>query len=273
MKIGRFALALLLVSVLLFTIVSAIDTPINIKTFPKARASILIIENSEEYQLLQSFNEDVPETGELQVIYSGEATTFKINVQISMNGERILLEKFGVKTAGSPLYFQVIPGHVSDNYLSIQQNITNITGNETNPPPVNNTNITIAATNTEEESTTELEEQEQNSEDSITGSAVSESLGFSFSKTTYLIIGGIFVALAIFFIVAKTTFLKKDPAYSYRPIKPEMYEHKIEDAEKKIQEVRSALNQFKSRSKIDELERKIAEDKKTLEKLKSGKTD
>lgn len=257
---------LMLLFLVCLNFVSAIDTEINIRTYPHARANILIIQDSDEYQLLEAINQDVPETGELAVIYSGEENDFKVNVQISYEGETLILEKFGVVSAGEPLYLQVIPGSVSDNFLEDEE----IQAAEEKTEEGTAAEVAEEKTLIESpsETTEKLEEQQAEQAGSgVTGNVVSGNIN-GFSKTTYLVLAGIFIALAVFFIVAKTTFWKKDPAYDYKPIKPEMYEHKIEDAERKIKEVEDEIITIKNKKRLDDLEHKMAEEQRTLTNLR-----
>ncbi len=258
--------------VLLLPIAAALDTKINVRTYTDHKVSIFIYENG-QLTLLDSHHADSGESGEVSYTYTSSVENLDVSVKITKNGERIMLEKFEDITAGEELFLRVEPDNVLRDYRDLEQAAeaeTNETGNVTEETVVEETNETGNVT---EETVEAINEEEEETDATITGNAVSGSDGISLTFIYYIVGFIVLVGVVVLIILgikkwrasATPTSKEKTKQYFSYPKNRE-----IEEAEKKIREAQRELNKIKNEGKIREAEMKLQEDKKNLQRLKEG---
>ena len=264
---------LFLLIILSISIVSAIDTQINVRTWPNHKASIFVLKSGEVYALLNSYHINSGSTGEVSAIYSGDDSSIKITVKITKEGQTVLLQKFENEfTTGSPLYLQVIPNKISENYkLSDEQrdqNATNQTAKnatqeiQTVPETINSTAINTTEVNS-----------------SITGAVISNNGNTKIPNFVWYILLALIVAGAIAFGFLKLKPRMKNPKTIHHGrvvLKPVSHKEikdttsQLAEAERKIREAQEEINRLKNKSKMDEIRERIQKEQEELSKLEKG---
>jgi hypothetical protein len=110
------------VLVLLFFPLAIAATEINIKTLPNAKMNIFVQSAEPPLSILEEgsfLNIESGPSGETSVSFVGSESKARINIKVTRNGKEIIHEIFENMPLGNPLYLQVIPGEVSDNYKDV----------------------------------------------------------------------------------------------------------------------------------------------------------
>jgi uncharacterized small protein (DUF1192 family) len=254
-------LALVLVLLMIFPLVSAIETPISVKTLGDHKASIFVYSNG-GLAILESYHVETGFDGMVSVKHSSGSSDLDVRVKVTNEGKTILNEKFEDYAAGEPISIRLDFEEITGTYdptLDVEVNETveqNGTVEEVEP------NVTIG----------EIEE----ASGSITGNVVSEN-GGSISKIWYLIIVGILSAIAVtLFILRKS--VMKNPAViksgaNEKNVKISENEVKLIEVnklEEKIKDFQVEINRLKNKEKIEAAEKRLEEDKNELERLRKG---
>jgi cell division protein FtsB len=243
--------------------VLAADTNINIRSYSNIQVYVMVLEDSQTYQLIDVLKADTDIDGMTAVFFEdpGNNNKVKINVQLNRDGEKFHIEKFDAFPTGEPLYLQVRVDNSSRNYLELDAEV------EANKTEVESNETVILESNETESNETEIESNEtevfdeENNESfvGITGKVISDFVG-NFSNITYYIIGGVFLALVIVVFVLKVA-IGRSPA------------GELKDAERKLEQAQKEIQDIKDKEKILEAKKKIEEDRKALKDLKKGKSD
>jgi len=104
---------------LLILPVAIAATEINIKTLPNHKMNIFVQRATPPLSILDDgsfLGVESGSTGETSISFLGPENEARINIKVTKNGKEIIHEIFEDMPLGSPLYLQVIPGDVSDNY-------------------------------------------------------------------------------------------------------------------------------------------------------------
>jgi len=286
--------SVLVISVLLFLIVVpmvfAFDTDITIQTTEDNRVDVRIYKNDMTESLESHLGSEADENGKIELTYSSAFSVFAITTFIK--GEQDGLQKFKNITAGRKILIDLAKGVPTQTYLDsgieeevVEENITK----ETSEGEID-VQVEITDEAEEEESETETDEEpieEEKQSGKITGAVVTGTKAFVTSKITYYVLGGILVALVLFFGVKFTRKkLKNKKGGSYIDFKVknkkedlddkkdelddkiEAHDDKLEDAEKKLQEAKQELDEIKNRkSKLQEAREKFERAKANLKKF------
>ena len=261
-------LIFLLSLLLILPIVSASTLQINIKTYPNHRVFINIAEPSDKYQLIDSIRETADSNGLVSTTFTSDSfNEIKLYVQVNNAEEKIMFENFGTKSMFEPLYLQIIPGKVNEDYRTLE--VKNETKNETVVAVENVTNQTVEETI-----------QNESEKSRITGSAIfNNNKDWIFSKTTAWIAGiAVIVAILVVFLVRRS--LSGPPVYSpkiqsrgFLPAMPKPrtitpMDEELSKTEEEIENVRSRIERIK---KIKEAQRRLKEEQDALRKLENDK--
>lgn len=265
----KVSLALVFAIVIIINFVSAIETPITIKTLPNHDIFISVAEPTESYfQLIEMFKVFSGDKGNQTVIFSKDQyDEVRVIVIVKDFDGNNVFRNSEIYEIGKPITIRLLPDYWIDE-----------NNNET--PDGNITREGTNATN----STREIE----NNTSTITGRTISNSNEKSIfdinKKTIFIIIGVVFILVALLLLTTRfAAIFRRDPAYNYKPIKPDMKEIKpdatfknqnmdfdseLSAAEIKIKEAEETINKIKNRKKIEEIEKRMEEEKALLEKLK-----
>jgi len=257
----------ILVVVLLLPVVLASTLEINIKTLPGHDVFVNVAEPTERYQLIESIKVHADSEGKAQAIFSNDRFgEVKIFVQVNKDGKKVMFENFGTKPMSSPLYLQLLPGQISEDYRELEK-AENSEENET-VVEENQTEETVVGT-------TEEVTEEELGESGITGAVVSGGDSWFFSKTTLWIAGVVIIlAIVIVFVMKMVSSgpkidLPKVQSVRSLPVVPkprpsDPLDDELSKTEEEIEAVRSRIERIK---KIKEAQRKLAKEREELRKL------
>jgi preprotein translocase subunit SecG len=263
--------------------VLALDTKINVKTLPGHRISI-IVRAAGELPTLQSFHQDTG-TGEFSVTTSSSKTSLDILTIVTKDGVKIVNEKFESITAGKPVYLLLKPGEVKllDSFEE-KKNETSAANQTQETKSSVNESASASENSTSQNQQTVLETQiKENNQSLMTGSVIGSGKAIIFSKITYYILGGLFLASAIVFAIFVARKKIKAKRTNYAPFKVTplseknlktkdiAYDKKISDVERKIEDAKRELDEIKNRKgRLEEARKRFEESKKELERLEKG---
>jgi len=269
---------------LVFPLASAADTAIKVKTLPNHKVSIFIyssgslsIDNSFLYKVSDS-------NGIVSIVYSAPKTKIDVRVKVeTQDGTKLFNELFEEYTSGKPIYIRLDDDEINGEYVEPAAVSENVTENETQIEE--NTSEIIPASN-----------------ETVTGAVISEEGNEIFSKTAYIVVIAVVIALVIVLFVFRKKIFTRDagsigskPNFS-PPAKPSSSKgippnrflrinmkndetrninaavsgSEIEDIERKLKDAQKELHLIKNQEKIKFAEKKIEEDRRDLERLKRG---
>ena len=269
---------------LVFPLASAADTAIKVKTLPNHKVSIFIyssgslsIDNSFLYKVSDS-------NGIVSIVYSAPKTKIDVRVKVeTQDGTKVFNELFEEYTSGKSIYIRLDDDEINGEYVEPAAVSENVTENETQIEE--NTSEIIPASN-----------------ETVTGAVISEEGNEIFSKTAYIVVIAVVIALVIVLFVFRKKIFTRDagsigskPNFS-PPAKPSSSKgippnrflrinmkndetrninaavsgSEIEDIERKLKDAQKELHLIKNQEKIKFAERKIEEDRRDLERLKRG---
>lgn len=254
-----------LLAMLILPFASALDTEINVRTISQHKTHILVLADSDTYGLLQDFHLNSDDFGNVQVVYSGEESSVNINVQIDEGYEKLMLEKFQSVPTGSPVYLQVIPGSVSDNYLALDKETEEARAKQEAEALATET-ATVQTEETPIEESVDEQPVEESKSGGITASAISD-FASSVPSMVYYIVGGLIIALAFVLFIFKNPRMLKGLSKSPQ-VKSQSSIDTLEDAERKIEEAQKEIAKLRSKEKIFEAEKKLEQDRSALDDLR-----
>lgn len=261
-------LIFLLILLLILPNVLAATLEINIKTLPNHRVFINVAEPSDDYQLIGTIrNLTADSNGFVSTTFTSDSfNEVKLYVQINNAAEKIMFENFGVKSMSEPLYLQVIPGKVNEDYRTLEVNKTKNETVEVVVPTVNQTIEEITQNNSEKKG--------------ITGLSIFKNNGWVSSKTTIWVAAiAIIIAIVVVFLVRKSFFTSGPPAYlpkvqhmrhsphvMPKPKATTPIDEELSKTEAEIENVRSRIEKIK---RIKDAQRKLKEEQDALKNLES----
>ena len=269
---------------LVFPLASAADTAIKVKTLPNHKVSIFIY-SSGSLSIDSSFLYKVSDSnGLVSIVYSAPKTKIDVRVKVeTQDGTKLFNELFEEYTSGKPIYIRLDDDEINGEYVEPAAVSENVTENETQIEE--NTSEIIPASN-----------------ETVTGAVISEEGNEIFSKTAYIVVIAVVIALVIVLFVFRKKIFTRDassmgskPNFS-PPAKPSSSEgilpnrflrmntkndetrninaavsgSEIEDIERKLKDAQKELHLIKNQEKIKFAEKKIEEDRRDLERLKRG---
>ena len=269
---------------LVFPLASAADTAIKVKTLPNHKVSIFIY-SSGSLSIDSSFLYKVSDSnGLVSIVYSAPKTKIDVRVKVeTQDGTKVFNELFEEYTSGKSIYIRLDDDEINGEYVEPAAVSENVTENETQIEE--NTSEIIPASN-----------------ETVTGAVISEEGNEIFSKTAYIVVIAVVIALVIVLFVFRKKIFTRDagsigskPNFS-PPAKPSSSEgilpnrflrinmkndetrninaavsgSEIEDIERKLKDAQKELHLIKNQEKIKFAEKKIEEDRRDLERLKRG---
>lgn len=258
----------LLCSILIMPLALA-GTTINVKTISGHKASVIMLGAGDTYEFLDSKHVPTGDTGEVSIDYAGDRTELDVLVKITKDGEDVVSHRFDGMDATSPMYLQVIPGKISENYKELEEKKAAEEAAKAVPEVVEES---VDGEIVQEGVAEENSEGDENSK--VTGNAISID-SIKIPKNVYYIVGGIILAAAILLAGLKMgpSVVRAIPRPSVGGYSGGATTKQLADAERRIKEAQAEINKLKNRDKIDAAERKMQKDKEELERLKKGIED
>jgi len=269
----------LVVLILCFQLISAIDTHIDIKTVPLKNVNLVVSTNDPPYIA----NKDANEYGDVFFVFPSDYSKFDLTIFVKdvIENKKVAFKKLENQIAGEDIYIEVVPSGFE---------IVETPSEEETNTEENKTLVGSSSNETEKEILNEFFETDNQKEEKskILGWVVFGENGNL--KNVMISIGGIVVlALIIFFVFKK--FKKKKNKIQVKKLSAWMEEKKnpnnsntknnsnnsnssedyskaIEEAQKKIEEAQREINQLKNRDKIKQAEEKLKRDEQELRNLR-----
>ncbi len=275
-EIGELIFILMLVvSLVLAPIVSAVTTPIEFRGYPNHNLSAYVI-NSNDGSEITSLNQDIDSSGITTINLDSGTVKFYVVATIKKEGKIIKkAATYGNYTAGNSVYINLNEEIPATPVVAVAE------------PAENTTEENEIETNTTEGIVEETATIEPNSEAKITGKSIFSGENILAKKWYIIIVASVlFASVIVFFVIKKV----KSPAApenikirKYSEMKEELEARKEDEssvsyhesselleAEKKIKEAQEDIERIKNKgSRLREAERKFEEAKNELEKLKA----
>ncbi len=257
--------------ILCFNLVSAfnINTTIQIKTVPYTNVNVLVL--SPEFDLYERFNADSDGYGDVSFVFSSNKSKFGVSVFVKdlFDNSKVASAELENQAAGKDIYLEVVPEGFkvletpAEENISIVENLTDSTENAT----LNETNSLITI------------EEKQEKKFNLSGFAIFGE-NSKLKKIIFYVLGGIVLALIIFFVIRK---IKREKTGEIRVKKlselreeqreeqkgtPGEYYGILDETQRKLEETQRELNQLKNQDRIKETERKLQQDQEELRKLR-----
>jgi len=256
-------LLIVLILVLFMPVVLA-SVDINIKTLTNHKISVFIREPGSLASIESHSFKQTGTEGELVITSSVSKSKIDMLVNLHKDGVKILGETFEDVSTSEPININFIPDEIELTTGVVEGEII-----EEEPEVIEEEVVEEAIV--EEE--TEVVEEPKENKGLLTGAVVGKVKDISTSKTTYYIIGGIFIiGVFVIFIVRKK--IRKKSGFKITKLNnrdslsDKNYEQKLEDAEKKLDEAREELDFLKNRkSKLQEAREKFKKDQEELKRL------
>ena len=291
----------ILILLMIFPVVLALDTQINIKTAPNADVHLRIGHPEKGGTLTLEdgdtdgyFNQEADSSGVFSAIYSSK-TMNKISLSI-------MVKNSAGTTIQQPLFFKDIKTGWTYNLDLTKANPTPIQGekiegeleiketNENTTKEIEVVEESEEVNNSEE--TEEIKESEEETNSPITGLAIKENTEdgkYFFNLTTYIIAGIVIIIIVIFifFYLRKKPLIKKENikitklsdklAEAKTSVLNEVKEDKnideqeLEDAERKLKEAEREIQDIRNKkNKLYQAEKEYEQAKARLEQIKQG---
>lgn len=266
------------------SIVSAIDTPITVRTVYEHRVSVFVLASGEVFRSLGSFHQDTNSTGGVYVVYSGEEEKFDVRVQVKKDGQTVMNEKFGPYVAGKPIHIQMYAGNYSSDYTPDEvesalpvANVTNVSVLNTSASAIN---ITPTSSENASANSSKFSLNFTKMRGELTGLSVFDK-GTKAFKYTWYSLALVIVVIALFFLFKYYGPAIKDKIADMRSSGSSLkgsqsfggsniLDKKLMLAEQKLRVAQAEVNRLKNYDKIKEAERRLAEDRRELERLRKG---
>jgi len=286
---------------LLLPMVSAVDTPIKIKTYSNHDIEMDFLKTS-PLLILEKVKTSSGAEGETFVTFSNSEAVFDINAFVMKDGKKAVYKRFSGVEAGVPVCLNLFAGSeeivrdCAEALGAVEENETETNVTEEDPTAAGDIEL--------EPEEVIIEDVEVIEEGSVlTGAATSEEGSSILSTNILYYVIGIVLLLAVIFIgavgmrkkiktsrskeikVRKLSEMKEDKEdkeekkekiedqkerLDESKEKVDDYKKAIEEAEKKVEEAQREIKKLKNADKISELKKRMIEDEKELMKLRSG---
>ncbi|MBS3090090.1 hypothetical protein J4461_04420, partial [Candidatus Pacearchaeota archaeon] len=258
MKLSALIFALCM-GIGMVSVVSAIDTQINVHTWSGNEVSIFVLDGSQVYYLLQSYYLNSNLSGDVSAFYTGDASKLSFRVIVKREKEQLLSEKFGPYDAGKTIYIQAIPGNLSSQAIpgnlssdyrefwknstpevTIATNVSNMT--VANNSTFNNTNISETAGKENSNKSPKNK--------SLSGLAVIDLKSSTFRTISLIILGIIILGFMVFLGFRVAPSLMQNIGGSKQPHVPAHMsaaelERRLRQSEYKLQNAEKEINKLK----------------------------
>ena len=270
----------LMILLLVFPVVIAVDTDIKIKTLAdhKVLVSVYPAGDLSTWQNLIGFSNSA---GEATLTYTGSEEAIDLRIKVTKDAKNILpgetsgTELFEGYDTGSPISirfdYEITDGHYNVP-VAINDTEVNNTEKVNESGEIENSSVEDGV---EEEVKDKADAGESN--DSITGSVISGDKGILNNMIFYIVGGILIVLVAVFFLVRRFS------SSSFTPHRTESTQPKARDLpsigseskelqklEKQIESAQRELKMIKNKEKIGQAEERLKMDREELEKLRRG---
>lgn len=255
-KIGVCILALLI----LMPLIVAVE--INIKTLPEHRLYIRVQEAGNLNSNPDSKIIPDTETGEVSYNSGVGYSNIDIYLKLSKDGEEKFNKWFREFSTSAPININFM----SEDEAGIVDSFEEEEEAEEESEEETEENETEVGEEVVEEEPEEVVEEVQESGPGITGAAISGIKGVFASKTTYYIIGGIFIIGVLFFIVFIAK--KKLGSKGIKNFSVRDYDRRLSDAERKLDSAKKELDDLKDRKRrLEEARERFRKDQEELKRM------
>lgn len=261
-----------LIIVLMSLVLAAKTTEIDVQTVRGVKVSLFIYDSATKPSpLLNSYHIQTSD-GRVNVNYTGEEDKIDIKVQVTENGQQIMLERFDDTTAGERVILSVYPTNITRSYLTGQ-----VISSNNSSAPVNTSNLNNIIQNTTSTASSNLNST-NNSSSFISISSVKNAI---LSKTGIYTIAGIIAAIIAIFVIrfiirksprTKEMKITKTPQVHQQVQSPDIKEakSKLEETQKRLAEAQREIARLKNEERIKEIQKRIEQEKQEISKLRSG---
>lgn len=252
--------------VFLFSLVSAADTEITVRTAPYMEVHLSIMDSSDSDAYINVVSNTSDYWGNALFSLDISESSFYVKVRLKKNDQRVLDKEFDeLYVSGAPVLIEIIPEGYEDQMREV--------------PTIVVENETLAENETLETNSTNSTAEESTNKSKLSGSAISEKV-FTWN-TLYYSLGFIALVVIAFFTVR---FLRKRKQHSPKDVKikklsemkqdkeEELDEHEenIDKLQSKIKNAQRELEQLRKKDKISELKKEIVQKEKELLSLRKG---
>lgn len=258
------------------TVVSA-ATEINVKTLPNHKIKVYVQRANPPVSILEggSLSATADAKGLATLTFPGGQDEARINAKVTFDGEEIVHKIFEEVEMGKPIYLHLLSGEeASLGFEPFEQDC----GSEHLGSCTTESDCTGAEgfwydSNCNAEAKVieaEVEEVPEESEASITGFAILDTIKENTKTVIYYAVGAIAVLAMLIFVFKMR---KRAPGAKLTSSKGDDDGHDsalIADLESKIKEAQKELNMIKNESKVKAAEAKLKKDQEELEKLRRG---
>jgi len=251
-----------LILLVVFPLVSALDTKIKIKTMPSHKVNLFVYLDDEiAFEELYIGTSDI--YGDLEFVHSSAAgEVLDILVKISRDGVNAFdPERFEDYKAGEDIWIRIDNVEVTGNYVE----------EVAEEPSEDDTEIVTDGDSDE----VVVEDDAEVGGNSITGAVVSDGSSDSggLSKIVYLVIAAVLIVLVVAFLAIRRfnnlpASGKKSKSEDAKPVSEDAKELRGE-----LMGARREIKKLKNEGKIKEVESKINQEKEELDKLRRGDAD
>ena len=261
---------IILVLFLIILMPLALSLDINIKTMSNHKIDLILREAGKLISKDSFVNKDTGE-GEVLLTSSADISEVDLIVNLKKDGKIILNKKFESITTNNPININFYPdgeiGIVDD--FEKEKEINTIPEEEITENPAENLSEKVV-----EEESAESIKKENIGESKILGALISNTKDVFVSKTTYYIIGGIFILGVLVFIVfiARKKISNRGDNFKVRKLSDSGYDQRLLNAEKNLDSARKELDDLKNREKrLMEARERFKRDEEELKKIESEK--
>ena len=280
---GRKLILSIVLLILVFSLVSAIDTKIKIKTLPVHKVSIFIYPSG-KLAFIESAHNNSDIYGNLEVTHSSGHKDIDIIVKVSKDGEKIFLEKFDGYKAGGPISIRIDNEEITGNYAEPTKGES--PGNESAGEIENE----VVANESLNDSVNENEAGANGT--SIAGAVISDSNNDEISRTVYYLIAGVVIVLAIVFLLYRrfsvgnlnvpvnkgsavpvnnpNVPVNNGIALSSRTSETNLTDREVRRLRMQLTTAQREIIRLKNENRIQEIQKKIEEEKKEVDRLRRG---
>lgn len=267
----------LVLALMVFPVVIAIDTDINIKTLANHKVFVFVYPVEETKTYHQTFTGDSNSAGEIKFTHTGTEEAVDIRIKVTKDGKNILpgetkgTELFEGYSTGTPISirfdYEIIDGDYSAHVAEVNET------KEVNKTKEVENSTVVESAKEEVENKTVPEE----SKDSVTGSVISGDKGI-LSNIAFYIIGGILVVLVAVFFLARRFNISSFTMHKPQSSQPRNSDlpsirndsKELQKLEEQIKSAQRELKMIKNKERINQAEEKLKKDRDELERLKRG---
>ncbi len=268
----------LIILIIAFNLVAAVDTNIKIKTLPNHQVSIFILEPNQVFNSLGSFHFDSDSEGYVTAKYtSSEVREIDLLINVKKENTKVFSEKFEGYKTGTPISIR-IDNEAKDGHYNNPSNSTK---------ELNQTNSTSDKKEAVKEESQPKEKLNISNNQPTTGQVISNGGSSYFSWAFYSIMGVILIGIVIVVFVWKFSDFRSGLDSPSHPkglppgasFKGEKVDHQqvnlssnkdVLKLEKRLEEAQREIRILKGKDKIREVEKRLDEDRRELDKLRKG---